>query len=652
MAYQIPVKYFNSFWLKKVVGDTDLNPKTTIETAITPGTYDYESTVTTTVESGGGNTDDSVSIPYVLPTWPGVPWGSELSKPHPGNGGVQISYPCFPWGGRDWSIYAEDEPLPDCGGSLINSSPSLEEGKERNWAVEEARIRGGYNNTSVDFGVKAYAVEDENLAEHRFNTLIYSGIYNSQTGINNTNVFSTAEGSIVKSLDPSNGSIQKLYAYDTNLTIFQENKVSKALIDKDAIYSAEGQGTPVSSTKIVIGQIVPYVGEYGISKNPESWAQFGFRQYFADKYRNAIMRLSRDGLTEISSYGLDDYFRDTLSTVSENPVSTTLAYAYVDEGLLPTEFINFAIIENNLNCDCSNIRIGSLVSINGTTLPGLFVTSVFDAANCTLGLSKPWTPSQFGLADWPEQINFVFTNKDVVQGGHDNYNKNYVVSVQTYERTSSCVPRIIYNTVNFDEGINGWVSFYDYMPTVMESLKNNYYSVDKWKLYRHYSGNVYGNFYGQQYSSSIEFIFNPKPSTVKNFQTVSYEGTNGWEVDHFVSDTTEEIYNVFSGSYMASNDITNKVLSLQEGKYTDVNTGYEEYAGFKLKENKYVANLINNTAAFIDEVDFTTGAVNGSSMSGIKGYFATVQLSTDNTTDVGGVKELYAVSSKWVVSSQ
>ena len=35
MAYQIPVKYFNSFWLKKVVGDTDLNPKTTIETAIT-----------------------------------------------------------------------------------------------------------------------------------------------------------------------------------------------------------------------------------------------------------------------------------------------------------------------------------------------------------------------------------------------------------------------------------------------------------------------------------------------------------------------------------------------------------------------------------------------------------------------------------------
>ena len=38
-------------------------------------------------------------------------------------------------------------------------------------------------------------------------------------------------------------------------------------------------------------------------------------------------------------------------------------------------------------------------------------------------------------------------------------------------------------------------------------------------------------------------------------------------------------------------------------------------------------------------------------MSGIKGYFTTIQLSTDETTDVGGMKELYAVSSTFVRSS-
>ena len=30
----------------------------------------------------------------------------------------------------------------------------------KNWAVEESRIKGGYNNTSTSYGVKAYLVED------------------------------------------------------------------------------------------------------------------------------------------------------------------------------------------------------------------------------------------------------------------------------------------------------------------------------------------------------------------------------------------------------------------------------------------------------------------------------------------------------------
>jgi len=108
------------------------------------------------------------------------------------------------------------------------------------WYIEESRIRGGYNNTTVDFGVKAYIAEDNPQQQNRINTLIYSGIFNSRTGVNNTNQFSVAED-ITRSVDPANGSIQLLYAEDTNLIIFQEDKVSRALIDKDAIYSAEEQ---------------------------------------------------------------------------------------------------------------------------------------------------------------------------------------------------------------------------------------------------------------------------------------------------------------------------------------------------------------------------------------------------------------------------
>ena len=340
MAYQLPVKYFNSFWLKKVVGDPDLDP----QQAITDdgGVPENESTVTTSVYGGQSSQE------YYLPTWPGLPWGNELSTPNPADVNVLRNYPCFPWGGRDWNSYASGNPLPACeGGSLLDRTTSLETGKERCWFVEEARIRGGFNNTSVDFGVKAYTVEEENLQQHRFNTLIYSGLYNSRTGVNNTNVFSTADGSITVSLSPTNGSIQKLYAYNTNLTIFQENKVSKALIDKDAIYSAEGAGTPVTSAKVVIGQIVPYGGEFGISTNPESWAQYGFRQYFADRFRNAILRLSRDGITEISRYGMTDFFRDTFSTITSNQQQNTLTYSYVADTTPDTFQITFEITNSD-----------------------------------------------------------------------------------------------------------------------------------------------------------------------------------------------------------------------------------------------------------------------------------------------------------------
>ena len=47
--------------------------------------------------------------------------------------------------------------------------------KAKSWAIEEARIRGGYNNTSVDFGVKAYATTDEP------NGFIRSLCYNRRT---------------------------------------------------------------------------------------------------------------------------------------------------------------------------------------------------------------------------------------------------------------------------------------------------------------------------------------------------------------------------------------------------------------------------------------------------------------------------------------
>ncbi|MCP4321970.1 MAG: hypothetical protein GY787_08995, partial [Alteromonadales bacterium] len=67
--------------------------------------------------------------------------------------------------------------------------------------------------------------------------------------------------------------------------------------------------------------------------------------------------------------------------------------------------------------------------------------------------------------------------------------------------------------------------------------------------------------------------------------------------------------------------------------------------GFDRKENKYYAVLKNNSAATNGEVLY------GNQISGIKGRFATVTISTDDLTDIGGAKELWSVGSRYAVSS-
>ena len=175
--------------------------------------------------------------------------------------------------------------------------------------VESNRIRDGFNQPFIKNGVKASTVLQEQYNEdERTSGLIYSGIYNKNTSLNNLNQFIAAE-KITKELEPTYGSIQKLFARDSDLIALCEDKVVQIVADKDVIFNADGNPQLTSSNK-VLGQSRPFVGEYGISKDPESFAFSSYRAYFTDKQRGAVMRLSMDGLTPISDAGMKDWFRD------------------------------------------------------------------------------------------------------------------------------------------------------------------------------------------------------------------------------------------------------------------------------------------------------------------------------------------------------
>ena len=642
MAFDLEVKYYNTFWLKQNT---------------TP--------FLTTNWSSTTNPQTGPLRPSYVKLFPGIPFLNYTTDSFPNwPQQVPITTPQVP------PLIPGAETIPYSNVyNGDNSTYSINDGS--NWVVEESRIRGGYNNTQVDLGVRAHLMEDSSNVRYRSNALVYSGIFNSKTNINRTNVFSVGED-ITKAVDPHNGSIQLIYAMDNNLTIFQENKVSQALIDKDAIYSAEG--TPIKTvSNVVIGQVTPYSGEYGISRNPESFAHFGFRRYFADKDRNAVLRLSRDGITEISQYGMRDFFRDELAKLIDRKVITTVAFGLqydqttgvIVQGpqdsryqasppvAIPTPLGPWVrVVAKGIN-DLQELIAGSQVQLNVDVSGGAawnsinsFVTGIGTvdisgtSSNVVFLDNGPLQVYSPGVAADP-QIRFVYYEKDKIEGGFDNYKDNYTISIQqhsgskTLDETSD-----YYNTLTFSERVQGWNTFYTYRPDLIFSLKNNYFTTKEGSLYIHYDSLTNANeFYGVSNQSSVTFIFNPSPSVNKNFKTINYEGSNGWQVDSFVTDAA----NIRPGVNEVL-DQTNNVKSYDEGLYTENGIPYR--AGFVEKENKYYANLVNSSTATNGEVVF------GDSMTGVKGYFATVKMSTDLTTNAGGTKEMFAVSSEFVVSSR
>ena len=181
--------------------------------------------------------------------------------------------------------------------------------------VESNRVRDDFNAPTIAKGVKASATLSEPYQEDRLSTgLIYSGIFNSTSGTNELNQFIQALP-ITKNLDPVYSSIQKLHARDTNLVVFCEDKVLRVYADKDALFNADGN-TNLVSTNRVLGNADAFAGEFGISKNPESFASYGFRAYFTDSNRGVVCRLSNNGIEVISDYGMVDFFADNLSSSS------------------------------------------------------------------------------------------------------------------------------------------------------------------------------------------------------------------------------------------------------------------------------------------------------------------------------------------------
>jgi hypothetical protein len=222
--------------------------------------------------------------------------------------------------------------------------------------VESIQIRDDFNSPKMEFSPRANSTIEGYDQQTLVQALTYSGVYQQTTAVNRLNEFNLSLGNF-KYLDRFFGSIQKLYSRDTDLVVFQENKVSKVLYGKNLLSDSTGGGV-VASIPEVLGTQISYVGEYGISNNPESFARWGNNLFFTDARRGAVLALQGDGLFEISSRGMKNWFKANLNTNTQKL------------GMFDPYFEQYIVSNNNISVKVCNFSLSNttvVVSGNGVT---------------------------------------------------------------------------------------------------------------------------------------------------------------------------------------------------------------------------------------------------------------------------------------------
>jgi hypothetical protein len=85
-------------------------------------------------------------------------------------------------------------------------------------------------------------------------------------------------------------------------------------------------------------------------------------------------------------------------------------------------------------------------------------------------------------------------------------------------------------TLTYSEEVQGWVSFYSFIPDWMIGMNNYFYSFKGGNLFRHNANPLRNNFYGNQYNSTVQSVFNESPLENKLFKTITIQGDDTWDL--------------------------------------------------------------------------------------------------------------------------
>ncbi len=226
--------------------------------------------------------------------------------------------------------------------------------------VESYKIRDSAIGKPFALGNRVTSTQANEVEQvNRFADITYSGVYSDESNVNRLNEFNRGLLNF-KPLEESFGPVEILFGRETDVLTLQEDKISYVLAGKNLLSDAAG-GSTLTSVPQVLGTQIARIEEFGISNNPESFAQWGPDKYFTDAKRGAVLKLTgasgpSDSLEVISQNGMRTWFRD-LFLVSMNKQKLGGFDPYMNEYVITANQQNLPAQIECVDCDVSQTII-------------------------------------------------------------------------------------------------------------------------------------------------------------------------------------------------------------------------------------------------------------------------------------------------------
>ncbi len=414
--------------------------------------------------------------------------------------------------------------------------------------IEDFSASDFFDSKGIDIG-RAHIEMPDTGEVQRISSVTYSDVTPADSL---RNFYSSFNPSLFpfKDYNTSHGSICYIVDQNETIMVLQENKVVSTPVGRTLIEDAGG-GQLVTSTN-VLGTDTFYAGDYGPGMQPESVQDIFGKVYFADVSSGVVVEISGKGIKTISSASMESYFSNKFSELSSLSQSLKIAGGYDpdnDEYVLTIRDVHTAAVsvpaEHGGTLSTVQKSTISTASQSNTTFSDGLVDVIYkkggqntwelcadnfqldssnweDSGNGVVFLDKlgekgsAYVDTSYRASTSSVNVKFMTGNGALIGYGSLSLKDNSIdiPTSLTKQSDGSSVSVTITGTDNhvspetiaYSTKKDFWLTFYSFLPTLYEHLHNRFFSFLGGQMYRHNVNETRNNFYGVQYSSTLNMI--------------------------------------------------------------------------------------------------------------------------------------------------